>query len=239
MNLLRLLELEERVGSLWHRLVGEKASWPHYPDQAARLDQVRGPLAVFFRGLGGDRGIGIAAANAKTSDHRLSLRQVVGMDSERLVMASRDEVSLALPETIAYFADPALNRDLYFWLAAFFAVLDPAREAEADPLAADLARIERARRATERALAGFPGLRARHAGLCAALLAVRPDRGLSGIEAAVEASILALLGGKAAAAVPAPLVSTLGTAMVTPPPLVVRTTLAPATRDKLFDPPPM
>ncbi|CAA7617832.1 Protein NorD [Candidatus Terasakiella magnetica] len=202
MKLLQFLELEERVGTLWHRLVGEKASWPHFPTAEVRLEQVRGPLAVFFRGLGGDRGLCIAAASARTSHHRLSLRQWVGMDDERLVTASRDEVSLSLPEGVAFFPEATLNRDLYFWLAAYFAVLEPPVAAETDPLRADLARIGRARSAAAAALAAFPGLGPRYRRLGAALRAVRPVRPLKGVEAAVEALVLAALGGATAPAIP-------------------------------------
>ena len=56
-------ELEEKVGRFWHRLVGERYSWPRYPEAAVSLDHVRGQLSVFFRGLGGDKGVAITAAD--------------------------------------------------------------------------------------------------------------------------------------------------------------------------------
>jgi nitric oxide reductase NorD protein len=194
MSWLAGLELEERVGSLWHRLVGGRASWPSHPEAAVRLGSVRGALAVFFRGLGGDRGVQIAAASAKASGHRLKWRQRIGMEEERVVQASRDAVSLALPDAIALFAEPALNRDLYFWLAAFLAAAGR-QEAPADPLQADLTVVAAAKRTTEAVLARFPGLRPRHQRLCAAIRAARPLRPLTAVEAEVEARVLALLGG--------------------------------------------
>jgi nitric oxide reductase NorD protein len=199
-------ELEEKVGRLWHRLVGEAPSWPRYPEAAVTLDQVRGQLAVFFRGLGGDKGVAITAASLRTSTHRLSWKQRIGMDDERMVVAARDEVSLSLPDKLDHFPDAGLNRDLYFWLAAFFAELQPAGPAESDPLRADLAFLDRARRATAAVLNAFPGMVVRHRSLCAALLERRPKRQLAGIEAQVEAMVVALLGGPAAADV-APLLS--------------------------------
>ncbi|MBR9972147.1 nitric oxide reductase activation protein NorD [Magnetospirillum sulfuroxidans] len=196
MSVLQGLELEEKVGRLWHRLVGEKHSWPRYPEAGVPLDHVRGQLAVFFRGLGGDGGISITSSSLKTSTHRLSWKQRVGMDDERLAVSSRDEVSLSLPDCIEFFADPELNRALYFWLAAFFAVLPPAAATETDPLAADLAFLSRAAEASAVVLAQFPGLRPRHAALCAALLAARPLRRLNGVEAEVEALVVAMLRGQ-------------------------------------------
>lgn len=198
MSLLSLLELEERIGEIWHRWVGEKASWPSFPEAQVTLESVRPRLAVFFRGLGGDRGVQIAGAAARDSGHRLSLRQRIGMERERLVSASRDPSSLSLPPTLALFPQAELNRDLYFWLAAYFAVLEPSF-LPADPLAADLARLAQAGRATRAVLERFPGLRSRHRALCAALLEVRPRRRLSGIEANVEAMVLAVLADPDAA----------------------------------------
>ncbi len=72
MSWIEAFELEEKVGRFWHRLVGEKHSWPRHPEAAVTLDQVRGQLAVFFRGLGGDRGVAITAASARSSTQRLS-----------------------------------------------------------------------------------------------------------------------------------------------------------------------
>lgn len=195
MSLLETLELEETVGRFWHRLVGDKHSWPRHPQAAVRLDEVRGALSVFFRGLGGDAGLAITSASLKTSTHRLSWKQRIGMDDERLAVSSRDEVSLSLPDAIEFFADPALNRDLYFWLAAFFAVLPPQVMGPADPLQADIAFLTRADTATRMALSLFPGLRRRHRVLSDALLAARPARKLSGAEAEIEAVVQAMLRG--------------------------------------------
>ena len=195
MSLLKALELEERVGWFWHRLVGDKPSWPRHPEAAVHLDQIRGSLAVLFRGLGGDRGVQISAAAARTSGHRLTWRQRIGMDDERMVQASRDEVSLSLPDIVDIFPDPALNRDLYIWLAAFFAVpVSPAKSYD-DPLCADLARLSQAARTTRIVLDEFPGLAPRHAVLCAALRAVRPCRELTKDEQGVEALVMEMLGG--------------------------------------------
>lgn len=201
MSLLEKLELEETVGRLWHRMVGDKQSWPRHPQAVVTLDSVRGPLAVFFRALGGDAGIAITRSNLTTSRHRLTWKQRIGMDDERLAAASRDEVSLSLPDRVDVFPDPALNRDLYFWLAAFFAVLPTRADVPADPLLADVAFLVRADTASRMVLSLFPGLRARHRALSAALLAARPCRALAGAEAAVEAMVLAVLRGDALPAV--------------------------------------
>lgn len=73
--MLDFLELEETVGRAWHRLIGNTRTWPRFPDEAVRLEDVQPVLAVYFRGLGGERTVQIAPARGRTSAHRLRLRQ--------------------------------------------------------------------------------------------------------------------------------------------------------------------
>lgn len=75
---------------------------------------------MFFRGLGGDAGVTIAAAPAETSRHRLTLRLRLGLGEERIGQARCDGNALYLPARLDVFSEPRLNRALYFWLAAFF-----------------------------------------------------------------------------------------------------------------------
>lgn len=194
--MLHWLELEEQVGWMWHRLVGDRASYPDHPDAAVTLAATRQMLAVFFHAVGGEPGVEIGAASAEESGHRLSFRQRLGMDAERLVPATLTESTLRLPERLALFPESHLNRGLYLWLAAFLAAARPV-PVETDPLRRDLRRLRGARLAQERALARFPGLRDRFALLSAATLQVRPERPLSKTEQGVEAVVVALLGGPA------------------------------------------
>jgi nitric oxide reductase NorD protein len=187
-------EPEEFVGGLWHRLVGNTASYRHHPEAAVRLDDMRVRLGVLFRALGGPGAVRLAAGTAETSHHRLGLRQRLGLDAEKLPRPRYDGVTLQLPDSIDLFEDRSLNAGLYEWLAAFFAHAPPALPLPDDPLRADLVRLRSARMATGRALNSLPGLRPLHDHLCAALRAARPARRLTGQEAAVEALIMALLG---------------------------------------------
>ncbi len=200
-----LLDPEETVGRLWHRLVGGTTTYPFHPDAAVAMDDVRG-LGVFFRALGGTPGIEIAAGMPQTSAHRLRLWQRIGVERERLETAERSPERLLLPARIGLFADRELNRDLYLWLAAFLAVADadPAQRLD-DPLQTDLAFLRRTARTTRRILATWPGLRNPHARLAAALRAIRPHRRLPATEQAVEAIVMELLGGPPADGPAAPL----------------------------------
>lgn len=194
-NLLSLFELEELVGRRWHRLVGGASSSPRFPLAGTELAEAKSALAVFFRGLGGTAGITLAGAQAEGSRHRLALRQRLGLGEERITRPRRDGASLYLPPRLEVFAERALNRRLYFWLAAFFAYRRARLpEPNADPLRHDLVFLRDAYRTTAAVLHANPGLAGLHADLCAALCALRPARKLPGDEAAVEQAVLALLG---------------------------------------------
>ena len=65
-----VLELEETVGRFWHRLIGAAESYPHHPEAAVSLEPLRHRLAVFFRGLGGQQGIRLAACGSSPSGRR-------------------------------------------------------------------------------------------------------------------------------------------------------------------------
>ena len=190
------LEFEEQVGKIWHRMVGDVATYPRHADAAVTLAEVKPMLAVLFRSLGGDRAIELGAAGQEESGHRLSLRQRLGMDAERLPVASLGDATLRLPERIDLFPDPAANRDLYLWLAAFFAAaVPPELDADADPLRRDLRFLRAAHESVSRALAAFPGMRRRYDRLCRDLLEVRPRRPAAEIETLVEQVVIALLSG--------------------------------------------
>ncbi|WP_227370055.1 nitric oxide reductase activation protein NorD [Halomonas sp. M20] len=193
MSKLDFLEVEEFVGRHWHRWASNATSYPHHPEAAVQLEDLRVVLGVFFRASGGEAGLEVAAIAARNSTHRLSLRQRLGFDEEILDIARRDEENLLLPPTLDLFADAALNRDLYFWLAAFLALARRVPH-RGDPLRQDIAWLRDVLGATHRTLAHFPGLQERHTRLCKALLTVRPKRRLPATEAAVEMVILRLLG---------------------------------------------
>lgn len=192
--LLSLFEPEETIGRHWHRLIGGRSSYPRHPEAAVALEAIRPRLGVFFRGLGGDRGVRLTAAGKASSGHRLALLERIGLGTEKLERPALDGDVLQLPAVLDVFPDAALNERLYEWLAAYFAHAEPSGVPPADPMQADVRALRQARATTVRVLARWPGLARLHAELCAALLAVRPKRPLPKDEAAVEAAVLALLG---------------------------------------------
>ena len=171
--------MEEYVGQLWDRIITGAAE--RRPGGAGvSLDTVAQSLAIYFRALGGDPGLTIAAAQPTRHGARRSLLQRIAGSGEKIALSWIDKDSLRLPERIAVFADNSLNRDLYFWLAAVAAV----------PVDSSLPWIVRSQRATLATLARFPGLVGTYHRLVAQLIALRPDPAkLSGAEAAQEVAI--------------------------------------------------
>lgn len=187
-------EFEELVGRRWHQWAAGTASYPRHPDAAVELESLRNTLGVYFHAVGGERSVAVATATAAGSGHRLTLRQRLGLESEPMELARRDEETLILPRRVDYFDDPGLNRDLYFWLTAFLAEARPVQPVR-DPLQNDLLMLAEAARASRAVAEGFPGLEKRYRRLCRALLEARPYRRLPAVEDSLESVILHLLGG--------------------------------------------
>ncbi len=191
--MLDFLELEETVGRAWHRLAGDTRTWPRYPQAVVTLEEMLPVLSVCFRGFGGERTVQLVPARAKTSQHRLKLRQRLGLGEEKLVHPARDEASVMLPPVLDLMPEPSLNRDLYMWLAAAMAVMPLKPVTETDPLRADLALLQAASDLEARVLQAFPGLAERYRRLCSALLSERRRGSLPRVEGLLEDRIIDLL----------------------------------------------
>ncbi len=186
-------EFEELVGRRWHQWAAGTASYPSHPDAAVELQSLRHALGVYYHAVGGARSVAVSSTTAAGSGHRLTLRQRLGLEREPMELARRDEESLILPRRIAYFDDPGLNRDLYFWLAAYLAEARTVVPAP-DPLQSDLLALAEAARASRAVADEFPGLDKRYRRLCRALLEIRPRRRLPPVEESLETVILHILG---------------------------------------------
>ncbi|AMO36580.1 nitric oxide reductase activation protein NorD [Thauera humireducens] len=183
--------MEEVVGKLWHRFI-TRAAGGHFPEAVVKLKEIERMTGVFFRALGGDPGLRVAAATADVHGARRSLLSRIAGSDERIARARMDASTLRLPMELDALPERSLNRDLYLWLAALAAAqgtpigpedeaalanartrLAPLPEgASADPATLEL-RLNQL--ATLRALLRWPGLQARYDRLVAAVLRQRPD----------------------------------------------------------------
>ncbi|PHS23546.1 MAG: hypothetical protein COA85_09670 [Robiginitomaculum sp.] len=189
-------EPEESVGALWHKMVGAPPGPPQYENAVVNLSDIKNRLGVFFRGLGGDGAMGIKAVNAAPVNYRMSLRERLGHSRAYHNGMRFDGENLLLPSRLDSFADPGQNEALYFWLAAFAvcASVTPYPLPQ-DHLQADIMRLRAAKKNTDMVLRRFVGLHGSYQGLCNSLRACRPARNLPPIEAKIERTILAMLGG--------------------------------------------
>ncbi|MBZ0072812.1 MAG: VWA domain-containing protein [Gammaproteobacteria bacterium] len=175
--------MEEQVGQLWHRLI-TRAARDDFPQAAVALEDVRRPVGVLFRALGGDGGLRIQSTTATDYAARRGLLARIAGAGAQIELAWRDAQALCLPRQLAVFPEAGLNRELYLWLAAL----------AAQDAAADLPWLARNQALTLAALERYPGLRPRYRRLVEAQLAQRPDSArLAPDEVAQELAIRAAL----------------------------------------------
>lgn len=171
--------MEEWVGGLWDKFITRAATREHAAS-AITLGEMEKTLGIVFRALGGDSGLRIQQATSSRHGARRGVLARIAGSGMKTAHATVDASTLRLPPSIALFAEPALNRDLYIWLAAL----------AAHDVPGDKEWIVRNQRATVVALERFPGLIPRYRLLVAACLALRgsPDA-LPEDEAAQERAV--------------------------------------------------
>lgn len=192
MGLPRPWEPEESIGTLWHRLVGDRP--PPVMAATVSLASMRPRMGIVLRGLGGGHGLEIKAATAEPTRHRRGFKARIGHAGERQVTAVCDGETLEVPAALAEFAAADDNRLAFLLIAALAALDDSPAAIPADPLAVDLGHIRRMRRAIDRLGDEAPGLVAPFLRLSREVLTRRPGGGLPEAEAAVEALVRELLG---------------------------------------------
>ena len=152
---------------VWYRLLIGLAGRLRHPRAAVRLRVHRTALALHHHGLGGD------PARVPVADSGTHGTMPRGAHGGRDLLAWLDRDRMHLPERINRYPTPALNRELYFWLAAWFA-FDRALDGE-DAVPPGLRHLFRGLATTARVLDRFPALSPRYERLCAEELAQRRD----------------------------------------------------------------
>jgi nitric oxide reductase NorD protein len=145
-------------------------SAPAYPDAMVKLADIEKSLNLYLHALQRSCEQKVVAAEKKRglpqtfSPHR-HLNNLVWQESGHA----------HLPESIQRFDDAALNRDLYYWLAAYIAFDQPlpAPAPNQPPLSPVLGHLLQGVMTSARVLKACPGLVDRYQRLCAACLAER------------------------------------------------------------------
>ncbi|MCQ4296802.1 VWA domain-containing protein [Pseudomonas stutzeri] len=172
------IEVEEWVGSVWHRFITRRAS-PDFPEARVDLESMQRSLSLMFRAMGGASGVGVEAASARDLVLRRNLLQQVAGTCMQLPVAWCDSSNLRLPQSLAVYPEVSLNQDLYRWLALIAAQAGKMRHWARDN-----------QRWTQALLEQFPAMRPRYQRLVEAHLQLRPDpRQLPKAEAALEAAL--------------------------------------------------
>ncbi len=174
--------MEELVGRWWHQAI-TKATRLDHPAAAVHLQDMQKAIGIFFRAAGGATALRFTPASQQAvGGQRHWLHKLAG-SGQRADTAQLEPDVLALPATLAVFDDAQLNRDLYLWLAMLSACFEPSGDWIGDNL-----------RATQAALAQFPGFAARYQALLQAHLAQRPNlHRLGGKKVQAEAAVQAAL----------------------------------------------
>jgi len=186
-------EPEEAIGSLWHRLVGDREAQGVSSPAQVTLEEMRPRMGIILRGLGGDAGVVFAPLHAAAVRHRRSFLQKIGHAGEKVSQPGWDGETLAVPEAMAWSEVKPLNEAAYLWFAAWAATWQ-APEPDDDPLRSDLHALRAAWTCRAAIATAAPGFAAVAAALDAAALAMRPATQLPPAEADVENTLRRMLG---------------------------------------------
>ncbi|MCF5669104.1 nitric oxide reductase activation protein NorD, partial [Pseudomonas marginalis] len=172
------LELEEWVGSAWHRFITRRAR-VDFPEAQVQLADRQRSLALLFRALGGAGGIALEAAGERDVLLRRNLLMRIAGTCRHAPLASCDGSRLRLPASLAVFPEAALNQELYRWLALLAAQSGPVTHWARDN-----------QRWTWLLLQRYPALLPSYRRLVHAHIALRPDpASLRPNEAALEKAL--------------------------------------------------
>jgi len=112
--------MEEWVGSIWHKFIVQK-SHTEFDHARIEFDEVKKSAGVVFRALGGAPTKRVEAAVPRDYYARRKLLDKISGTNQQISLAWQDETSLRLPQSIAIFDTPQLNKELYLWLVALAA----------------------------------------------------------------------------------------------------------------------
>jgi nitric oxide reductase NorD protein len=143
---------------------------PAYPQAAVKLEDIEKGLNIYLHALMRSCDQKVVAA-----DRKRGLPQTLSSRRHMNALVWQDSGNAHLPEIIQRFTDPGLNRDLYYWLAAYLAFDEPLTlpDFNRQPLPEGLGHLLQGVMTSARVLKHCPGLVERYQRLCAVCLEER------------------------------------------------------------------
>lgn len=173
-------------------------SAPVFPAAAIRLEDIEKSLNLYLHALKRS-----CEQKVVVADQQRRLAQAFSPWRHLQSLVRLEHGHANLPEVIQRFAEPSLNRDLYYWLAAYMAFDQPlpAPATNQSSLAEPLAHLLQGVMTSARVLKACPGLKSRYQRLSLACLTERESmmpsfRGMSVVANSIEAGIRYALGDK-------------------------------------------
>ena len=161
------MTLAQWPAALWYRLLTGLAGRLRHPRAAVRLDACRRAMNLHYHALGGRRSRDVSP----DAGSRRGFAGATHRGNDLLAWVDRDQIHV--PDRINRYPSQALNRELYFWLAAYFALDRGVADEEALP--PGLRHLLRGVATSARVVERFPPMVSRYARLCAAELEQRRD----------------------------------------------------------------
>lgn len=166
-------------------------------DATVSFDSIKGLLPAIFRTVSGRKSVKFITRPNSSYKHAIDSQRYLSTVNDSIRPISSHTELITLPAHINVFPNVQLNKDLYFWLAIFFASYEPHQlHSFDDPLLEDLNFIRHSYHTALRAQIFYADFVKRYTALAKATLVLREDCDLSPLEKEVEGLIQSLLGSK-------------------------------------------
>ena len=160
------LPIVNGIAIQWQSALYGLAGRIRYPHAAVSVKSMRRSLNLYYHGLGGAIEQRLGAEEGQSQDAR-QLSAHGGMD----LQAWTEKGQLHLPRRINRYSDPELNRELFYWLAAFLALHESVEHDIATPLGVQ--HLLDGITTSNKVLAAYPTLSERFQRLCRQELMLR------------------------------------------------------------------
>lgn len=166
-------------------------------DSTVSFDSIKNALPAIFRTSDGRKSVKFITQSSPHKEHTIDIQRYLGLVHGTIRPISLHSELITLPDRINVFSSAQLNKDLYIWLAIFYASCQPHQlHGLDDPLLVDLYFIRQAYHTALRAQIFYRDFAKRYQALAEATVTLREDCDLPPLEKEVEDLIQSLLGNQ-------------------------------------------